>query len=736
MKSFWIISILIFVSATSMAQAYLVRDQGISVEKNGESLHFPWVGGMNNPQFSTIDFNQDGKNDLFVFDKSGNIIIPFIQHAAPGQINFSFEPSYVRFFPKLHDWVLLRDFNCDNYPDIFSYSTFGPGAMVYQSNGQEGQEWFSIADSLLYSHYELGSSEGDVNIFISTIDLPAIYDVDEDGDLDIFTYQLQGSKVEFHMNFSQENEGLCGLEYELKNRCWGYFAEDLNSPEILLGENCTNVVDPKIAELQHHSGSTLLMLDINNDGFKELVMGDVSYSSLTTVVNGGPSEAGPDSITSVDYFFPNEDAPLILNNFPASFYVDVNNDDVNDFIAAPNSQYTSDNVNAVSLYLNNGLNDAPDLSFLQSDFLHKDMIDVGEGAYPVLIDIDQDGLQDLLIGNRKKILDSISTSTIVYYHNNGSLSDPSFEWISDDVFNLSQTGVGEALYPAFMDLDGDNALDMIIGNLNGELLFFINSANENEAMNFSGPASPLLDNNNIAIDVGQLAKVQTFDLNEDGLLDLVVGERSGRIRYFENTGNAGNAEFTWQTDTLGGIQCPGFLQNTGYSAPFFYLESGEVKVLLGSETGEILYFDNISANLEGVFDAFDGPASNLNEGKRTTVARHDLNNDGLPDLLIGNYRGGLSFFKGDTESRIAELPKTANFKLFPNPADNLLSIRFDDNKERNISFYNNLGQIIYMEDNYRNSEFSLDVSDWNNGQYIVKVNDGLSLSFKSLLIIH
>jgi hypothetical protein len=308
--------------------------------------------------------------------------------------------------------------------------------------------------------------------------------------------------------------------------------------------------------------------------------------------------------------------------------------------------------------------------------------------------------------------------------------------MSDDVFNLSQSGVGEALYPAFMDLDGDNALDMIIGNLNGELLYFINSANENEALNYSGTASPLLDNNNVAIDVGQLAKVQAFDLNEDGLLDLVVGERSGRIRYFENTGNASAAEFTWQTDTLGGIQCPGFLQNTGYSAPFFYMENGEVKVVLGSETGEILYFDNISANLEGSFDLFDGPASNLNEGKRTTVARFDLNNDGLPDLLIGNYRGGLSFFKGDTESDISETLKTEHFKLFPNPVSDIVYLQFDDNKTRTISFYNKLGQIIYMVENYSESEFSLNVNDWNNGQYIVRVNDGTGLSYKSIVIIH
>ncbi len=37
---------------------------------------------------------------------------------------------------------------------------------------------------------------------------------------------------------------------------------------------------------------------------------------------------------------------------------------------------------------------------------------------------------------------------------------------------------------------------------------------------------------------------------------------------------------------------------------------------------------------------------NVNSGDWGTYG--DLNNDQLPDLMLGNYRGGLSFFKGDS----------------------------------------------------------------------------------------
>ena len=37
---------------------------------------------------------------------------------------------------------------------------------------------------------------------------------------------------------------------------------------------------------------------------------------------------------------------------------------------------------------------------------------------------------------------------------------------------------------------------------------------------------------------------------------------------------------------------------------------------------------------------------NNREGANTALTGADINNDGLMDFVIGNYSGGLSFFKG------------------------------------------------------------------------------------------
>ena len=719
------IILLFFIGISLSAQPYLIRDQSVIVTENANSLSLAWLGGLNNPQFSSIDFNEDNTDDLFIFDKSGGVIIPLVQHSNTGSQDFSFEADYIKQFPVIKDWALLRDFNCDGYPDIFTYSRFGPGAMVYKNNGQVGNEWFSISDSLLLTYIDFGTSDVTTNLFISRIDVPIIYDYDFDGDLDIFSFNITGFQLEYYKNFSIENGLGCDFDYELKNRCWGYFGESLEEETIVLGQDCPNVVDPERSstELTIHSGSTLLMLDIDGNGEQDVVMGDVSFNRLTSLLNGGPSNiAGLDSVVLVDYEFPDTANPGSMNTFPGAFYEDVNNDQIKDLIVAPNAQFVADNVNSIKLYLNTGANEHPVFEYQTNSFLQEDMIDVGEGAYPVLIDVNQDGLTDLLIGNRKRTQDSVVTSSITYYENTGSASVPQFEFVTGDYFGISQLNLGEALYPTFMDMDGDDATDMLIGNLAGNLYYMINQAASDQPFDFSGQAFELKDSEGSAIDVGQLAKPQAVNLNNDFIKDLAIGTRGGTITYYENTGNASSPEFTWKTDSLGHVKAPGYLSNTGYSAPFFYRENGVIKLIMGSETGDLLYYTSIINNLGGTFEETTGPASEIREGMRSVPARGDINNDHLPDLMLGNYRGGLSFFKGDSINPDTGFPDDIEVLIYPNPAYDQLTIEIVvSTDEFDVTIFNGIGQSLYSVKRFNTNKATINVSNWASGSYVVEV---------------
>src|ERR1041385_1633719 len=102
------------------AQIYFERKDSILVFRNSAQVPFAWGGGFNSPQFSEIDLNQDGIMDLFVFDRAGNKITTFINQGTANQVSYVLDLSYVPLFPKMHDWVLLRDYNCDGKMDIFT----------------------------------------------------------------------------------------------------------------------------------------------------------------------------------------------------------------------------------------------------------------------------------------------------------------------------------------------------------------------------------------------------------------------------------------------------------------------------------------------------------------------------------------------------------------------------------------------------------------------------------------
>ena len=122
MKNSILVLLLIFIKSNLFAQMYLNRDTNLRIIENNNYFTSAFSGGINSGQFSEIDLNLDGTMDIIVFDKSGNKLIPYINHNG----NFIYSPVYRNFFPSgIHDWLLTADYNCDGKNDIFTYSTGG-----------------------------------------------------------------------------------------------------------------------------------------------------------------------------------------------------------------------------------------------------------------------------------------------------------------------------------------------------------------------------------------------------------------------------------------------------------------------------------------------------------------------------------------------------------------------------------------------------------------------------------
>ena len=576
---------------------YFERADTIEVKKNGNSMLSPWVGGLNSVQISKMDLNNDAFEDLLVFDRTGNSILPFVWDDI--NTKWKYAPSYASQFPTLEYWVLMRDYNCDGKKDIFSYVSGGIG--VWKNTSTAGELSFEyVSTPYVYSSL-LGGTVA--NLYVSKVDIPDINDVDGDGDLDVLTFGIIGERVEYHQNQSIElGYGCDSLKYEVNNTCWGHFLETgFGTNKCQLLDTCSNnVANPKGAK---HSGSTVLSLDLNDDGVRDLLLGDVSFRNIVALYNDNKGVNMNTSMVSQDTAFPAGTLPVNLQLFPGSFYEDVDQDGKKDLIFSPNTDNETENFKSVWFYKNYGTNSSPVLSHIDGNWLQKDMIEVGKNAYPILFDYDNDGLTDLFIGNfgyfDLSFVDHYQ-SKLALYKNTGSSNNPIFTWVTDDFANLSTQGLGQGIYPTFGDIDNDGDIDMIVGNHDGKLFLFTNSSNSLGSMNLTLSLAQMTDDNNDIIDVGYAAKPQLFDIDGDNILDLVIGEENANLNYFRNIGTASSYVFRSQTNTFGGIDVSEWWTTIGNSSPFFFRNGqNETQCFVGSKNGQLYHFNNIDGNLTG-----------------------------------------------------------------------------------------------------------------------------------------
>lgn len=741
LQALFIVHLLLFGTGWCYAQPYFKWYDSIKVKTELNYITNPWAGGLNFVQTSSIDLDLDGKKDLFVFDRTGNKIRTFISKGTPGTVNYVYDPSYEAKFPQLFDWALLADYNCDGKEDIFCYSSLGGGFDVYKntstlSTGLQFQKVVTKQLSVYYPDANPTVACGPAlpcNLYVSRVDIPALSDIDNDGDLDVVTFDLfSGSRMIYHKNMSMEKYGTCdSLKFQVANECWGYATEDALNNTYTLFDTCTgNISNPELVPgKSRHSGSAELCIDLDGDGDKEFIVGDISFNNLTMLTNGGSPTAA--SFIKKDTAFPTKNGstvPVDLTIFPCPFYVDVDNDGVKDLIVSPNAPNACENFNSVVFYKNTGTNSTPIFEFKQSNLLQDNMIDVGEGAYPVFFDYNRDGLYDLLIGNYGYFGKTAFEHKIALFKNVGTLTKPQFELVTRDFENLSSAGITNMI-PAFGDLDGDGDADMIIGDYVGYLYYYQNTAAPGAEAKYTLLQPKLRNSQNRIMDVGDCAAPQIIDVDHDGKNDLIIGARNGKIAYYHNNGTGTTVpSFDSVSHFWGKVNVSHISYNLTYAHPFLFKDniSNTTKLLIGSQDGGLQLFDNIDNNIDGEFRRLDSTYLRLFQGTRTAPCGADIDNDGYMDLVLGNYEGGVSFYKG-VDQEIIGINENDNlihfnFDLFPNPSTNNVTIQItnEHHKTYSVEIYNLMGQFISSH-TILNNQLTLDTQRMPAGMYLYKV---------------
>ena len=182
------------------------------------------------------------------------------------------------------------------------------------------------------------------NLYVSWDDIRGYPDIDGDGDIDILSYEPGGSYINYYKNKSVENGwGSDSLRFELDDLCWGKILENQLNQEIYLSDNpdvcSTGHITGEDPVITRHSGSTLLALDIDSDGDKDLFVGDISSPHIIFLKNGlNAQEAW---ITEQDATFPSQDTIINLPYFLATYSVQLDDDPEPELLVAVNSRSLS-----------------------------------------------------------------------------------------------------------------------------------------------------------------------------------------------------------------------------------------------------------------------------------------------------------------------------------------------------------------------------------------------------------
>lgn len=710
----------------SYAQSF-ERFDYLPVSANGNTLQYPWTGGLGAVLLGNADVNNDGKNDIVVYDKTNQKYCIFLSQAS-NSTEYKFERKYAKYFPSINGWLQLKDYNCDGIVDLFTGNDQA-NIKVYKGFYQNDTLNFKLQqDGFFYNN--------GINVYAVDVLKPAIADINKDGDIDVIGFNVSGNRLIYYENQQRELGLSCdSLAFNKTDNCWGN-VRDTFAAAYALRDTCSLKFGLRENNVQH-TGSTIEAIDADGNGAMDLLIGSVSLNNITMLYNFGSLSYS--SVLKQDITYPSYNIPFNVSSFASSYFIDANNDNKKDLVVST-FDVNASNINNIWYYKNNS-NDSIGLVLQQKNFLLDNTIDAGENSNPCFFDVDGDGLKDILLGSGgyKFNLDP-TIYKLQFYKNIGTATYPKFDLVNDDFLNISTLSVKD-LAPAVGDIDNDGDSDLVVGISDGRMIYWENIATLGNVPNLIYKGI-LKNTSNVDINVGANATPYLIDLNRDGKTDLIIGERNGNINYYKGT-SSNSAQFLLETDSIGKIKIKTNSNNIGYTQPVIkdINNDGKYDLVLGTNLSGLLFYNNIEDSINARVLS-SSPIVSDYLGNRTTSTIDDITNDGKLELLTGNTSGGLIIFSQDAPPFIPTSIKNnyvekLDFDVFPNPTNNQLYININELKSNfTIQIFNAVGQEISSTKYKQQQLIELNTSQLSNGFYLIKITDGEKEGLKKIVVNH